>query len=207
MSPRTGRRAGESGTRVSILQASRRAFAEHGYDGATIRGIASAAGVDPALVHHYFGTKERLFVEAVGFPEVPSEMLASVVAAGPDEAGEAIVRIVLGIWERPESRAQGLALLRSAVTNEEAARMLRGFVSNAILGTVATLARSPEAEFRAALVGAQIVGVGIARYVVEIEPLASAAVDEIVAAIGPTVQRYLTGDLGAPRRRRRRANA
>jgi AcrR family transcriptional regulator len=203
VSPRTGRRTGVSGTRASILEAARLAFAERGYDGATIRVIASGAKVDPALIHHYFGTKERLFVEAVGFPEVPSEMLAPAVAADSDDLGEAIVRTVLGVWERPESRAQGLALLRAAVTNDEAASMLRGFVSRAILGTVATVARKPDAELRAALVGAQIVGLGIARFVVRIEPLASADPEVVVAAIGPTVQRYLTGDLGPPRRRRR----
>lgn len=196
MSPRTGRRVGESGSRDAILAAARRAFAERGYDGATIRTIAADARVDPALVHHFFGTKERLFVEAMRFPIVPSEVLAEVVTPDRERVGEAIVRTVLGVWERPESRAQGLALLRSAVTNERAAAMLRGFVSGAILGTVASVARDEKAELRAALVGAQIVGLGIARFVVRLEPIAAATIDDLAAAVGPSVQRYLTGDLG-----------
>jgi AcrR family transcriptional regulator len=192
---RTGRRSGESGTREAILEAARRRFAEHGFDGATIRGIALDAGVDPALVHHFYGSKEKLFVEAMRFPIVPSEVIARVGEANRGRIGEAIVRAVLEIWEAKDTREQALALLRSAVTNEQAATMLRGFVSTAILGTVATLARADDAPYRASLVASQIVGLGLARYVVRIEPLASASIDELVAAIGPTVQRYLTGEV------------
>ncbi|HEX6330979.1 MAG TPA: TetR family transcriptional regulator [Actinomycetota bacterium] len=189
---RTGRRSGESGTREAILEAARQRFAEHGFDGATIRGIAADAGVDPALVHHYFGTKERLFVEAMRFPVVPSEVLASVRNGDPDRLGEAIVRTVLGVWETRDLRAQAEALIRSAVTNDKAAAMLRTFVTSTILATVAGLTNVEDAEYRASLVASQIIGLGIARYIVALEPLASASVDDVAAAVGPTIQHYFT---------------
>jgi AcrR family transcriptional regulator len=192
---RTGRRSGESGTREAILEAARQRFAERGFDSATIRGIAADAGVDPALVHHFYGSKEKLFVEAMRFPIVPSEVLSRVAGAGRRRLGEAIVRAVLDVWEAEETRAQALALLRSAVTNERAATMLREFVSSAILGNVAMLAHEEDAPYRASLVASQIVGLGIARYVVGLQPLAAASTDELVAAIGPTVQRYLTAEI------------
>ena len=195
MSPRTGRRAGESGTREAILDAARSRFARSGYDGATIRAIAADAGVDPALVHHFYGTKEKLFVAAMHFPIVPSEVLRDAVGSSRQRRGEAVVRTVLGIWDDPPARVTALGLLRSAVTNEGAARMLREFVSDAILSLVARAAEPHDADFRAALVASQVVGLGFARLVLELEPVASASVDELARAIGPTLQRYLTGDL------------
>jgi AcrR family transcriptional regulator len=195
VSPRTGRRAGESGTREAILDAARSRFARSGYDGATIRAIAADAGVDPALVHHFYGTKEKLFVAAMHFPIVPSEVLRDVVGSSRQRRGQAIVRTVLGIWDDPPARVTALGLLRSAVTNEGAARMLREFVSDAILSLVARAAEPDDADFRAALVASQVVGLGFARLVLELEPVASASVDELARAIGPALQRYLTGDL------------
>lgn len=195
---RTGRRAGETSTREAILEAARARFALHGYDGASIRAIAADAGVDPALVHHFYGTKERLFVEATRFPAVPSELLASIADRGPEGLGEAIVRAVLGVWESPDSREQTVAILRSAMTNEQAAATIRGFVSAAILRTIGSLVGDDDAEYRASLVASQIVGLGVARYVVRIEPLASADVEDLVAALAPTVQRYLFGEVRSP---------
>jgi AcrR family transcriptional regulator len=197
---RTGRRSGESTTREAILEAARARFAEHGYDGATIRGIAADAGVDPALVHHFHGTKERLFVAAMRFPIVPSEALAPALEAGRDRLGETIVRTVLGLWSQAEAREQTIGLLRAAVTNDQAAEMLRGFVKAAILGTVAGFVDDEDAEYRTSLVATQIVGLGLARFVLRLEPVASADDEDLVAAIAPTVQRYLTGDV-RPRRR------
>ncbi len=210
MSPaagRTGRRAGDSGTREAILEAARGRFADHGYDGATIRAIAADAGVDPALVHHFYGTKERLFVAAMRFPIVPSEVIGRVAAVERGHLGETIVRTVLGVWEREETRAQSVALLRSAVTNERAADMVRGFVTSAILGSIATVAHDDEPEYRASLVASQILGLGIARYVVRLEPLASAGEEDLVAAIAPTLQRYLTGKVRSSAAGRRPARA
>jgi AcrR family transcriptional regulator len=194
---RTGRRSGESGTREAILTAARERFADHGYDAATIRRIAADAGVDPALVHHFFGTKERLFVAAMRFPIVPSEVLSGFRDTDRDRLGETIARTVLGVWEAPESRAQAEALLRSALTNEQAAMMLRGFVTAAILRLVAGALTDEDAEYRASLVASQVIGVGVARYLVALEPLAAASIEDVVAALGPTLQRYLTGDVRA----------
>jgi AcrR family transcriptional regulator len=201
VSPRTGRRAGDSGTREAILDAARARFARSGYDGATTRGIAAEAGVDPALLHHFFGTKERLFVAAMRFPMLPSEFLSDVVTAERDRLGEVIVRLVMQIWDDPDARSTALGLLRSAVTNEGAARMLREFVSSAILSVVQRAAATPDADFRASLVASQVVGLAFARFVVEFEPIASASADELVTAIGPTIQRYLTGEIGGGRGR------
>ncbi|HZD16751.1 MAG TPA: TetR family transcriptional regulator [Actinomycetota bacterium] len=194
---RTGRRAGETRTREAILRAARRSFAARGYDGASIRAISSRAEVDPALVYHFFGSKERLFVEAVRFPVVPSDLLVDVLGSGRRRLGASIVRAVLGVWESPASRSQALALLRSAVTNERAAAMLRGFVTSTILRIVADAIGDEDAEYRASLVAGQVIGLGIARYVLRLEPLASASVEDLVAAIGPTLQRYLTGEVHA----------
>jgi AcrR family transcriptional regulator len=177
----------------------RAAFAERGFDGATIRGIASAAGVDPALVHHYFGSKDKLFLAAVQAPADPADLLPEVLAAGRDRLGESVVRLLLTVWDGPMQSA-GLALLRSAVGNEWGARLLREFLVTQLLRrVVGTLDLPPrEAEARGALVASQLVGLVMGRYVLQIEPLASASPEQLVASIGPTVQRYLTGDVELP---------
>lgn len=197
MTPRTGRRAGESGTKAAILEAARSSFADQGYDRSTIRNIAASAGVDPALVHHFYGTKEKLFVAAMHFPMVPSEVLKEVFESSEEGLGELIVRTLLRILEEPEARAPVIGLLRSAMTNEGAARMLREFVTDAILIHVARRAEPADAPLRASLVASQIVGLGLTRFVLRIEPIASASADDLAVAIGPTIQRYLTGDLRA----------
>jgi AcrR family transcriptional regulator len=182
-----------------VLAAARTAFAERGYDGATIRGIATAAGVDPALVHHYFGNKDKLFLAAVDAPADPDELLPVVLATPPDELGAAVVRLVLRLWDGP-ARPAGLALLRSAVSNEWTAKLLREFlVSKVLRKVVSTLGFDPDVRAaRASLVASQIMGLVMARYVLRLEPLASASPESLVAAIGPTVQRYLTGDVELP---------
>jgi len=118
---RTGRRPGESGTQQAILDAARAAFTETGYDGATMRGIARAAGVDPALVHHYFGTKEDLFVAAMQLPFDPAVIIPALLAPGIDGLGERILRLFLSIWDSPERVSPFIALLRGAMTHETSA--------------------------------------------------------------------------------------
>jgi AcrR family transcriptional regulator len=192
---RTGRRPGVSGTREAILDAARRAFAEQGYQQATIRGVADLAGVDPALVHHYFGTKQDLFVAAVELPVNPVEQLMAVLADEPDRIGQRIVEVFLSIWDHAADRSPLLALIRSAVGDERAAAMLREFITEEVLGQLARRLGSPDARLRATLVGSQLIGLAMARYIVRVEPLASAPAAELAAAVGPTVQRYLTGDV------------
>jgi AcrR family transcriptional regulator len=194
---RTGRRPGVSGTREAILDAARRAFAEHGYQHATIRMVADLAGVDPALVHHYFRYKQDLFVAAVQLPVNPVEQLTAVLAQDPDQAGQRMVEVFLSIWDHAADRSPLLALVRSAVGDEQAAAMLREFITEEVLGPVAQRVGGPDARLRATLIGSQIIGLAMARYIVRVEPLASAPPAQLVAAIGPTLQRYLTGDIGA----------
>jgi len=193
---RGGRRPGESGTREAILAAARSAFAELGYDRATIRGIAAGAAVDPALVLHYFGCKDGLFGAALEIPVEPAEILARVRARAPDEMGPALVRAFLSAWEPAETRTPLLATLRSAMTNETAMTLVREYLERRIFGPITQALQADDAQLRATLIGSQFIGMAMMRYVACIQPLASASVDELVAAVGPTVQRYLTGDLG-----------
>ena len=194
---RTGRRPGVSGTREAILDAARRAFAEQGYQRATIRGVAELAGVDPALVHHYFGTKQDLFVAAVQLPINPVPQLMAVLGEDPDRTGERIVEVFLSVWDHAADRSPLLALIRSAVGDERAAAMLREFITEEVLGQLAHRLGSPDARLRATLVASQLIGLAMARYIVRVEPLASAPAAELTAAVGPTLQRYLTGDITA----------
>jgi AcrR family transcriptional regulator len=195
---RTGRRPGASGTREAILGAARRAFAEQGYQRATIRGVAELAGVDPALVHHYFGTKQELFVAAVRLPVNPAEQLAAVLAAEPDQVGLLLVETFLSIWDNAADQSPLLALIRSAVADEQAAALLREFITEEVLGPIARRVGSPDAGLRATLAGSQLIGLAMARYIVRVEPLASTPAAEVAAVVGPTVQRYLTGDVTIP---------
>lgn len=198
---RTGRRAGDSGTREAILQAARAQFAEHGYDSATIRAIAAEAGVDPALVHHFYGSKESLFAAVMQLPVIPGEVISAVMAGHKhtDGFGAHIVRSVLAVWESAEVRGAFQAMLRSALTSDKAAATLREFISAAILRPVASVAGGTDPErtsFRASLVASQMLGLALGRYVLRFGPVAEASPEELAAAIGPTIDRYLTGDIG-----------
>jgi AcrR family transcriptional regulator len=195
---RTGRRPGTSGTRDAILGAARRVFAEHGYQRATIRGVAELARVDPALVHHYFGKKQDLFVAAVQLPVNPIEELVTVLASDRDTTGERMIGVFLSVWDHAANNSPLLALVRSAVSDEQAAAMLREFITEEVLGRIAEELGSPDAKLRATLVGSQLVGLMMARYIIRVEPLASAPPAVVAAAMGPTLQRYLTGDIGTP---------
>ena len=193
---RSGRRPGESSTREAILCGAGQAFADHGYDRATIRDIAARAGVDPALVIHYFGSKEALFTEALRLPLRPQEVFARGVAAGVDHVGATVVRSFLEAWEPPDTRVRLMAMLRSAMTNEAAMDMVRDLLVREVFEPLTEALGVPDAQLQATLVGSQLVGLSVMRYIGHIEPLASASVDQLVAAVGPTVQRYLTADLG-----------
>ena len=187
-----GRPADGGDRRTAILSAAREQFAATGYAAASVRGIARQAGVDPALVHHYFGTKEQVFVAAMQLPFQPGEMLPQVLAGDPEGMGERLVRLFLGAWDSPEFRAPMLGMLRSAMTGEQGAAMLREFVGSALIGRVAE-AVGPVDPLRVQAAAAQMVGVVILRHVIRLEPLASASVDEVVALIAPAVQRHLLG--------------
>jgi AcrR family transcriptional regulator len=187
-----GRPADGGDRRTAILDSAREQFAAKGYAAASVRAIARGADVDPALVHHYFGTKEQVFVAAMELPFQPGEMLPAALAGDPDGLGERLVRLFLGAWDQPEFRAPMLGMLRSAMTGEQGATMLREFVGSALIGRVAE-AVGPVDPLRVQAAAAQMVGVVMLRHVIRLEPLASASVDEVVALIAPAVQRHLLG--------------
>ena len=194
---RSGRRPGESLTREAILDAARLEFAELGYDRATIRGIGARAGVDPSLVLHYFGAKEQLFTAALHVPVEPGEVVRRVMRDDAAHMGASVVRSFLDAWEPEESRAPLLAMMRSALTNDVAMGLVREYLGIRIFGPITQALGAPDADLRATLVGTQLIGLALVRYVARIEPLASVDGETLVAALGPTVQRYLTGELEA----------
>jgi AcrR family transcriptional regulator len=190
---RRGRpRRGESDAQDRIIAAAVDEFGELGYDGATMRGIAARAGVDSALLHHYFGTKADLFAQTVGAPMRPDVDLPALLEGPADMLGDRIVRYVLEAWERPGTRARGVTLLRSGIGNRLTTPLLAGFLQRELIGRIAARIDAPDAALRASLVASQIAGMLLARYVLQLPAMAAASVDEIVARVGPTVQHYLT---------------
>jgi AcrR family transcriptional regulator len=192
---RKGRRRGQSGTREQIAEAARRRFAAHGYDRATLRGIAAEAGVDVALISHFFGSKQRLFVTVMGFPFSPREVVPEIVGPGLEGAGERLARFVVSLLEDPDGRARAVGLVRAAASEPEAAEAIRALITRELIGAFVENLGVPEADLSASLVGSQVVGLVMARYVVQVEPLASLEPEALVKAIAPTFQRYLEGPL------------
>ncbi len=203
--PRTGRRPGAGGTREKILAAARSHFGEEGYDGATIRGIAAGAGVDPAMIPHYFGSKEGVFLAAVQFPVDPAEFIPRLLEPGIDGLGERMVMFFLETWDSAAGSSL-LGLIRSVVSSELAADLMREFVTREVLGRIAEAIKLDHPQLRASLVATQLVGLALLRYVIKVEPLSSASREELARWIGPTIQRYLTDPnvtARGPSRRRR----
>jgi len=191
-----GRRPGAPDTRAQVLDAARTSFAEKGFRATTIRAVAATAGVDPALVHHYFGTKDKLFLASMNMPLDPAELVPKALSGPREEAGERLVRLVLSVWDSPAGTA-AVALFRSAMSNEWTARLLREFVVTQVLRRAIRELGLPgeEAGLRSALVASQIAGLAVTRYVLKVEPIASADPETLVRAVGPNVQRYITGRL------------
>lgn len=193
---RRGRRPGSPDTQGQILEAAAREFATHGYDGATIRGVARAAGVDPALVLHYFGAKEQLFVATLQVPVNPAAVLREVLDdVESDQIGEAIVSTMLGVWDVTAHRSPLIAVLRSVAGEGPVADAIRQFLERSIIAAFVERLPGPEAPLRAVLIGSQIAGLLLARYVIRLEPLASADRHRLAAIYGPTIDRYAYGVL------------
>ncbi len=188
--PRTGRRPGTGGTAEKILTAARANFARVGYEGGTIRAIAADSGVDPALVLHYFGSKQGLFRASVDFPVDPSEFIPKLLAPGLDGLGERLVHFFLETWDSPAGRPL-LALIRSVVASEEAASLMREFVGREVLGRIAKTLKVDQPQLRASLAASTLIGMAMLRYVIKLEPLASARPEVVAAWLGPAVQGYL----------------
>jgi AcrR family transcriptional regulator len=193
-----GRRPGASGTREAIAGAARRQFAELGFDRTTIRSVAAEAGVDPALVPHYFGSKQRLFLEAVDLPFEVGELVAQLQGGPRSQVGERVARFALRVLSDPDGLARWTGMIRSAASDPEAAEMLRDVLTRRIFEPLAEALGSDDAQLRANLASSQMVGLVMARYVIGIEPLASASPETNAAPIAPTIQRYLVEPLGLP---------
>lgn len=191
--PRGRRPAGED-TRAALLDAARVEFTERGFDGATVRRIAQRAGVDPAMVNHWFGGKDALFVAVMQIPVNPEEIISRVLDGDREQVAERILRMFLSVWDANGGGALAV-LMRSVASHEDAAKMFREFISRVIFGKIASAVAPDRPDLRAALCGSQIAGLGMLRYVIRLEPLASADHDTVVGAIAPNLQRYLTGVL------------
>ncbi|RIJ70852.1 TetR/AcrR family transcriptional regulator [Nakamurella silvestris] len=191
---RTGRRSGNPQTREAILTAARALFAQKGFRATSIRSVAAEAGVDPALVHHYFGTKEQLFLAGVQVAVDIPTTVAGVLEAEQGRIGEALVRAILQAWDS-EARPSLLGAFRQALTDPSASRMMSEFLGSQVLAQVAATLPYPPAEStrRAGLAASQIIGMVTARYLLVLPPLATMTAEEVVSSIGPAIQQYLTG--------------
>jgi AcrR family transcriptional regulator len=192
---RRGRRPGPSGTREGIAQAARRQFAALGYDRTTIRSVAAEAEVDPALVVHFFGSKQRLFLDAIELPFEVTDLVERLESGPREQVGERVASFALEVLADPDARARWTGMIRAAASDPDAAGILRDLLTRRIFEPLAEALGSEDARLRANLASSQMVGLVMARYVIGIEPLASADAATVTAAIAPTLQRYLVGEL------------
>jgi AcrR family transcriptional regulator len=189
-----GRPPGESGTREAIVAEARRRFSELGYGRTTLRGIARGAGVDPRLLLHYFGSKQDLFVASVELPMDPGVVVDTVFDGPPSEAAGRAARLLVSVIDTAETRRPFLALLRAAVTEPEAAALIRGVLTERLLGPISARIGGERPELRASLVASQLVGLMVTRHIVEIQPLSDASREDLVAALEPVFEHYFHGD-------------
>ena len=203
MARRVGRRPGRQDTRGGIVAAAREVFAERGHDGASIRHIAASAGVDPALVHHYFGTKEQLFLAVVQPPVSPADLVPRIVAGDPAKLGERLVTTFISMFESPVTAPAFEALLRGAFANRLSGKLIREFFAVQIIRRVVreldAVVDAAELPLRANLAASQLLGLAATRYILKFEPIAMAPRETVIAAVAPTLQRYLTGDIAGSR--------
>jgi AcrR family transcriptional regulator len=194
---RPGRWRSGAESRQRILETARRLFRQHGYSGTTVRGVAAGAEVDPAMVFYFFRTKQGLFAEVVEMSTNVPPAIESIFAEGLDGIGERIVRTLVENLDSSD-RHPLVLLTRSAPTHDQSAALLLEFIDREITGRLATMIGTPDAPLRAAMVNVQILGLAVARYVLRIEPIASAPVDELVTRLGRVVQDCLTEPPAAP---------
>ncbi|MFI9386453.1 TetR family transcriptional regulator [Kutzneria sp. NPDC052558] len=190
-----GRPAGASANPARILAAARDCFTESGYEGATIRRIAARAGCDPALVHYFFKTKSDLFTAALALPAQPPVLVADALAGGVSGVGERLVFALLSRLDDPSARGSLLGLVRSAITHEDAARMLREYLTTEALAPLAAALGVDNPALRASLAASQLMGLVVARYFVGLEPLASTDLATVAPMVGACVQHCLTAPL------------
>jgi AcrR family transcriptional regulator len=193
---RSGRRPGGAGSaREDILLAARTLFGERGYGATSLRAIAAAAGVDVALISHYFGAKAGLFRASVELPVDPS-VLATVVRTTPrDEVGAAVARFLFGALGSDDVRRRLTSLLRAAASEPAAAEEIRSLLEASVFGPIVAALDADQPEVRAVLAASQFVGLVMAREIVGISALRAIPTARLVELIGPTLQRYLAGPL------------
>jgi AcrR family transcriptional regulator len=190
---RTGRPPGKTDTRNVILAIARQLFADGGYEKTSVRDVAAAAGVDPAMIRHYFGSKDELFRATMGWPFEPAAIAARVTGGDREEIGERLTRVFFEAWEHPESRAPLLAILRGAATHDESANLVRQFIQGQVYSQIAAGLDEPDAELRIDLAMSQLLGIAYLRHILKVDPVASTPVDELVERVGPVISRHLTG--------------
>jgi AcrR family transcriptional regulator len=192
---RPGRPAGNSDTRQRILENARVLFARNGISNTSIRAVAAAAGVDSALVHHYFGTKEKLFAAAVRIPIDPMDIIGALREVPVDELGYTIPSTLLPLWDS-ELGSGLIATLRSIIAGSEV-NLFRSFIQDVIAVELGARVDDPPGSgiIRIQFVASQLAGVLLARYILDLEPFKSLPADQIARTIAPNLQRYLTGDL------------
>ena len=190
-----GRRPGGPDTRGQILMAARRSFAEKGYGGTTIRAVAGDANVDPSLVHHYFGSKDDLFLAALEIPVDPRELVPTVFDGGVEGAGERLLRLFLSVWDDPRTRLPLIALVRTSLVQEAPETLLQQGLLRMVLTPLRSALPPDEADRRVQLVISQMTGLVVTRYLLALEPLASMPAKDVVAWVAPNIQRYLDGPL------------
>ena len=192
-SGRPGRRPGGPDTRGEILGAARKAFADKGFSSTSIRAVAREAGVDAALVHHYFDSKDELFIEAMAIPVDPRQIAADILDGPREEIGRRIATVFLGIWESPEGQQRMKAIFRSVVTSDEVARLMREGITQMIIQPISRTLDVPDAHLRVSLAATQLIGAAMARYLVGLEPVASVDLATLIDRLAPVLQFHLTG--------------
>ena len=192
--PARGRRPIGSGAREAILEAARRQFSELGYRATTMRGIAAAAGVDPRLVLHYFGSKKQLFMQTVELPVDPEAVMDRIFENGLDDIGARAADVFMSILDDPAARRTFTGIIRAAVSEPEAAEIIREVLNQRLLTPFAQRVGGDRPQLRASLMSAQLVGLVMARHIVRIDPLANASHDQLVRALAPVFDHLLTGD-------------
>lgn len=191
--PPLGRRPGNPDTRNVLLQTARRLFAEAGYSHTSVRDIAAAAGVDPAMIRHYFGSKAELFRATMGWPFDPGQVAAQITSGDRGDIGTRLTKVFLGAWDQPETRAPLLAILRGAATHEESATLVRQFIESQLYSEIAAVLEDPKAELRVDLAMGQLLGIAYLRHVLCIEPIASTPTEELVTRVAPVISAYFDG--------------
>lgn len=192
-----GRRPGNASTREEIVEEARRQFGEFGYRRTTLRGIARGAGVDPRMILHFFGSKQALFTSTIELPFEPEVAFEILFAEGAAGIGQRVAEFILSILDDPRGRSTVTGIIRAAVSEPEAAALVRELLTQRLLTPLARQVGSDHPDLRASLIGAQVVGLIMARHVVALKPLSAASHDDLVQALTPVFEYYLLGDLPA----------